>query len=204
MKRFGRLAVHRVVWDAKKMPTNRTPLYRHPRHRLSFFEELSLEYGEAAHRPTFASDTERQAAWARHRNHLMRRWRHGWRSQAWWDYEAPIPLPRDQEYEKAALWEANLLSDAERAELEACWREEFERAQEPAFQHCIGHKKQGDTFATWLSGVAAKRAHYKWAGIPRELIRRWTAERWCRNKAICKRTARISSKQPRRTSSRSY
>jgi hypothetical protein len=184
MKQLDRLAVRRAVWDAKTMPTNRTPLHRHPRHRLSFFEELSLEYGERANRPAFSTDSERQEAWARHRNHLMRRWRRGWRSRAWWDYEAPIPLPCDPEYEKAALWEANLLSGAERAELEAFWREQFERAQKPGFQHCIGHKKPCDTFATWIEGAAAKRAHYKWAGIPNSLLEKWKTERRRKSKTI--------------------
>src|SRR6516164_5817645 len=72
------------------------------------------------------------------------------------------------------------------AELEARWREYFDQAQEPGFTHCIGHAKAGDTFASWLEGAAAKRAHYRWAGIPHELIRKWTAECRRRNEAIRK------------------
>ena len=49
------------------------------------------------------------------------------------------------------------------------------RAQEPGFAHCIGHAKPGDTFATWLSGEAAKRARYAWAGIPNQLVAQWAA-----------------------------
>jgi hypothetical protein len=78
------------------------------------------------------------------------------------------------EYETAALWEAGLLDEKEVAEAEASWREHFKRAHEPSFQYCIGHAKPGDTFATWIKGAEARRAHYRWAGIPKALIRKWT------------------------------
>jgi hypothetical protein len=58
---------------------------------------------------------------------------------------------------KPPCTKVGLLFDNERAELLTRWREEFDRAQEPGFAHCIGHAKPGDTFATWLSGKAAKR-----------------------------------------------
>jgi hypothetical protein len=130
----------------------------------------------------------------RHRDHFLRYCRYGQRPQAWWDYEAPIPYPRDHDYRQAALWEAGLLSDQERNDLEAQWREHFEKAQEPGFQYCIGHRKKGDTFASWLKGRAARRAHYKWAGIPHELLRQWTEERRCRSKTI--RKLRATTKEP--------
>jgi hypothetical protein len=168
------------------MPTNRTPLCRHPRHRLSFLQEQSLGYGEFHGPPAFPSDAARRESWMRHRDYFLRRCRHGWRPAAWWDYEALIKRPLDSDYEKAALWEANLLSVDERAELESDWRERFERAQDPGFEFCIGHAKPGDTFATWVKGTPAKRAQYKWAGIPHELIRRWTEERKRRSKATRK------------------
>ena len=40
------------------MPTNRRPISRVVSYRLSFWEKLSLEYGEADHRPGFRSDDE--------------------------------------------------------------------------------------------------------------------------------------------------
>jgi hypothetical protein len=175
------------------MPTNRTPLYRHPRHRLSFVQEQSLEYGEFRGPPAFPSKAARREAWMRHRAYLLRRCRHGWRPAAWWDFEAPFKRPRDHEYEKAVLWEAGLLSDEERAELEQAWREYFEQAQQPGFQYCIGHATPGDTFATWIKGRAARHAQYRWAGIPRELLRRWTEERQRRSKPI--RKLRITTKE---------
>lgn len=166
------------------MPTNRTPIYRHQSHRLSFSEEMDLEWGRDTNRPAFRSDNERREAWARNRDYLLRRWQRGRRPEAWWSYAAPIRYPRDHDYEAAALWDAGLLSETESAELVALWREYFDQAQEPRFEHCIGHAKEGDTFASWLEGAAAKHAHYKWAGIPRELIRKWSAERRRRDKII--------------------
>ena len=44
--------------------------------------------------------------------------------------------------------------------------------------------KPGDTFSTWLEGEAAKKAHYKWAGIPKSLLRKWMAARTRQRKTI--------------------
>jgi hypothetical protein len=160
------------------MPTNRRPIHRH-RRGLSFFEEMSLQYGKAHHhRPGFESDEERRRAWYRHRDRLMAAWaKHGKRPEAWWDYESPVPYPRDPDYDAATLFEAQLLADGERAKLIAEWRYQFDRAREPGFSFCIGHAKPSDTFASWLEGAAAKRAHYRWAGIPRSLLTQWTKKK---------------------------
>ena len=184
------------------MPTNRTPLHRN-RHGLSFEEKMSLEFGDHPCRPpAFRSNDERREAWLRHRERLLASCLYGRRPAGWWDYEAPIPRPRDQDYEQAALYEAGLLTEIERADLLARWREEFERAQEAGFVHCIGHADPGDTFASWLQGNAAKRAHYRWAGIPRELIRAWTLERRRRGRAVRKLKAeKTTPPAPARASS---
>jgi hypothetical protein len=135
---------------------------------------MSLWLGEAPHRPAFRDDKERREAWLHHRDELLARFgARGRRPAGWWDYEAPIKYP-GHDYESAALYEAGLLTEAEAAELVRHWREEFDRAQEPGFAHCIGHRRRGDTFASFLTGIAAQRAHYKWAGIPRALVRQWT------------------------------
>jgi hypothetical protein len=76
------------------------------------------------------------------------------------------------------------------------WRRDFERAQQPGFKFCIGHAKPGDTFASWLEGEPAKRAHLKWAGVPRALIRKWTAERRRRGKTIRKLDAAAGDPAP--------
>src|SRR5262249_20063389 len=68
--------------------------------------------------------------------------------------------------------------ETELAELIPEWREEYEKANEPNFSYCTGHG--------WLRGEAAKRAHYRWAGIPPALVKKWDAERRRRAKTIRK------------------
>src|SRR5262249_46508302 len=70
------------------------------------------------------------------------------------------------------------LSETELAEVIAEWREEYEKANEPNFGYCTGHG--------WLRGEAAKRARYRWAGIPPALVKKWDAERRRRAKTIRK------------------
>jgi hypothetical protein len=143
---------------------------------LSPWQTWSLTIGDAAFPGEFASDEERRAAWERNRDELLTEWA-GKRPAAWWEYDAEIERPKDADLETQVLYAAGLLSSAEIAELMPEWREQYDKAQEPNFQHCIGTAKPGDTFATWLKGPAAKRAHYKWAGIPRGIVKQWDAER---------------------------
>jgi hypothetical protein len=143
---------------------------------LSIWQSWSLELG-GCFDDEFASDEERRAAWERHRNELLAESRAGIRPQAWWDYESPIPRPADGDLETPALYKAGLLSDAEIAELMPWWREQYDEAQEPGFEYCIGTAKPGDTFASWIKGAAAKRAQYRWAGIPRAIIKRFDTKR---------------------------
>jgi hypothetical protein len=166
------------------MATNRTPLQRPNRLRLSHEEEMSLQYGDLPGRPGFPSGEERRAAWFHHRDRLLMHCSDGRRPAGWWDFECPIRRPRDRDYAPAVLWEAGLLAESEVTELMAHWREHFERAQAPDFMFCIGHAKPGDTFATWLKGAAARRAHYRWAGIPRALLKEWTTQRRRRSRTI--------------------
>jgi hypothetical protein len=134
---------------------------------------MSLEWGGE---PAFETDEERREAWEQHCDRLMAQCDDGWRPQAWWDFDAPFPRPRDSNYAKAALWEAGLLFAEEAAMLEARWREKFDRAQAPDFQFCTGHDPKRNC-AAWLNGDAARRAHYRWAGIPHALIKRWSRQR---------------------------
>ena len=160
------------------MPTNRVPV-RRLRRGLSHDQEMSLWLGDHPYRPAFGSEQERRAAWVRHRDRLMAAWaKHGKRPVGWWDYESPVPRPC-YEREQCTLYEAELLSETERAELLAEWRREFERAHEPYFFHCDGPGAVYD-------GAAARRRHYAWAGIPRSLLTQWTAERRHRSRTIHK------------------
>jgi hypothetical protein len=162
------------------MPTNRT-IRNRSRHKLSFWEELSLEYGGNRDGGGFATDEARREAWFRHRDQFMARCRAGRRPDAWWSYEAPFRRPPPEQYERepARLYEAGLLSDEEKRELLADWREEFARAQQPDIWTCIGPGQI-------LYGDAARRLIHRTAGIPRALVRQWLAEHRRRAKTIKK------------------
>jgi hypothetical protein len=118
----------------------------------------------------FASPEERRAAWFEHRDHLMAMFAGpGKRLMAWWQYEAPIPWP-GLDRQASTLYAAGLLAEAEKAELEADWRREFDAAQASDFWICLGPDES-------LEGATARRVHYREADIPRDLIRKWSAAR---------------------------
>jgi hypothetical protein len=165
------------------MSTNRMPLERPRRLPLSPEQDMSLRYGELASRPGFANTEQRKAAWFYHRDRLLMHCNGGQRPAGWWEFESPIPYP-GRDYGEAALWENGLLTSTEVTELTARWRRDFERAQDPGFTYCVGFAKPGDTVATWIQGKAARKALYRWSGIPKALLRKWTAERRRRSKAI--------------------
>jgi hypothetical protein len=68
------------------------------------------------------------------------------------------------------LFEAGLLGVEEREQLVAWWRRQFERAYEPLFFHCEGPGR-------YFSGAVGRRKHYRWADIPRSLLKEWAAQR---------------------------
>jgi hypothetical protein len=68
------------------------------------------------------------------------------------------------------LYEIGELSEEEIEALTPEWRRHYERSHEPHFAYCAGLGK-------WLEGAPARRALYRWAGIPRDLIKQWDAER---------------------------
>ena len=169
------------------MATNRQ--VRHPhRSRLDGDQEMELWLGPSHRGSAFESETQRQWAWTSNRDRLMSAWaKHGKRPWGWWRYESPVPYPRDRDYAEAALWENGLLTSTEATVLTAEWRQAFERAAgDPRFMFCVGFARPGDLVATWLAGKAARKAHYRWAGIPRDLLKRWTREHRRRGKTIRK------------------
>ena len=160
------------------MPTNRTPIHR--RRHLSHEEEMSLELGDAKGETVFGNHQERREAGERNREHLMARCGPGSRPAAFWDYDAPalgVRYPPHPQYEKAALWEAGCLPPEEAAALERKWRGHFDHANSPDyFGQCIGYDRERHC-AIWAKGEEGRKALYRWAGIPRTLIKRWTDER---------------------------
>src|SRR6516225_1885744 len=155
------------------MATNRSYIRRPHRTRLTHDQELDLWLGcgPIGDPQPFASAEARQAAWARHREHLIRKLPSspGRRPMAWWQYEAAIPWP-GYDRERSTLYSAGLLGEDEKTELEAEWRREFERGQQRGFFFCSGPNK-------YYSGAVARRELYRWADIPLELVKRWTTGR---------------------------
>jgi hypothetical protein len=90
----------------------------------------------------------------------------------WWEFDAPnlglrYPGP---DLERSVLWHAGLLGEDERLALEADWRREFERSQQPGFFVCSGPGK-------FYDGAVGRRKHFRWCDLPSELIQRWSAGR---------------------------
>jgi hypothetical protein len=94
--------------------------------------------------------------WRKHRTQLMEWSAPGQRPVEWWCYEKGFdPAPSASE-EPALLYELGELSVREFEQLLVWWTDDFEKAQrlEPEMQ----------------------QAYYRWAGIPKAVIRRLTAE----------------------------
>jgi hypothetical protein len=161
-----------------------TPPPDRSRRSLGYGQRMFLLYGPADRwDDAFADEGEVREAWKAHRAHILSHYQHGRRPMAWWRFEAPFPYP-GYDKECAALFEAGLLGEEEREQLVAQWFVHFTRPQDPRFTYCVGFAKPSDRVATWLKGKAARRAYYRWAGIPRDLLKRWTRERRQRKRRI--------------------
>jgi hypothetical protein len=124
---------------------------------------------------SFESDEHRRETWFRYRDKLMQQWgRGGRRPQGWWWYEAPEKGLRGYvgfSHERSVLWETpGVLTEGERAELEAQWRREFDRSWGEHFFYCAGPDKI-------FTGDVARELHWLWADLPPELLDKWMAQR---------------------------
>src|SRR5262249_46849661 len=96
----------------------------------------------------FDSREALEQAWKTHRNEIMAQWgSHGRRPAAYYEFEWDGDRP-SYDRERSVLWRAGVLSAMERIELETQWKQDFAQGRDP-----------------------------KWSDIPRELLRRWKAER---------------------------
>ena len=133
---------------------------------LSELQELWL----GAHPTTgscFRTREELVAAWQAGRAVVMRLWgSHGRRPRGFYEFEWPGDPPA-YDVERSCLWRSGVLGPEEKLEVEREWRREFETAQAPNFS-----VNTGDEI---LHGDAAVQAHLRWADVPRELVKRWTA-----------------------------
>src|SRR5262249_58222056 len=96
---------------------------------------------------------------------VMRLWgSQGRRPAGFYEFEWEGSRPA-YDVERSTLWRAGVLSAEEKAELEREWRREFETAQTPDFSMNTG--------CEILTGARARTAHYRWADVPHELVKRW-------------------------------
>ena len=87
--------------------------------------------------------------------------------QGFYEFEFDGPRP-PYDLERSTLWRMGLLSVDEKAALEAEWKAAFQEARAPDFT-------VNDGSGEILVGDCARAAHYAWADIPRELVKRWSA-----------------------------
>src|SRR5262249_48691660 len=157
------------------MPTTRRYLRRSHRARLNHFQTMELWVGPRSDGSAFRSDEERREAWFSNRDRLMQLWaKGGRRPMGVWGYEAcemGLRYPT-YAYERSVLWEAGVLTEQERVELEREWRREWKHCwdEQRDFFHCAGPSKI-------YNGDEARVRHLAWADVPPELVYRWLEER---------------------------
>ena len=123
---------------------------------LSELQELWLGPGHLG--SVFNSREELVAAWGAGRAVCMRLWgSHGRRPAGYYEFEWNGPRP-PYAVERSSLWRTpGVLSEAERAELEREWRQEYDTARG--------------------KGARERREAFEHHDIPAELIERWKSER---------------------------
>ena len=130
----------------------------HP-HRAT--KDMAMWLGDNPHDPVFKTEKEACKYWRENRPRL---WPllaiNGKRPWIWWCIESPIPWP-GAAHQTSALYEANLLAEGEKAEVEASWRHEFNRSHDCRF----------------FADTRARKAHLRWADVPAVLVREWERER---------------------------
>jgi hypothetical protein len=137
---------------------------------LGVLQELWL--GPSPSGSCFDSREALLASWEQNRDEVMRLFAtNGHRPQAWWCFDAPglgLRWP-GRDCERSYLYEHGMLSEAEKATLEAEWKADFAEAQASDFTLHDGREV--------LTGDRARAAHYRWADVPAALLRRWQAAR---------------------------
>jgi len=127
-------------------------------NRLGVYQELWL--GPGHNGSVFGSREELLAAWQEYRAEVMRLWgSHGRRPMGWWqlDPEAEKLEYPGYNHERSYLYEAGVLSEEERSELETEWRQAFDAAKGKSARE--------------------RREAFEFADIPDELIERWQGAR---------------------------
>lgn len=157
-----------TVWEATNMAGFNRPQQHKPtvERTITRLQEMELWLGASHRGSLFASEEERRKQWVRHRDRLMGYWgNNGRRPQAWWRFEAPFSYPGFNR-ERSALWEAGLLGENERLDLEAGWRKAFDESLMPGFTFNDGPRGE-------LFGWEAHIAHLVACDVPPDLCELW-------------------------------
>jgi hypothetical protein len=139
-----------------------------PPPRLTDRELDFLRYGprDDADDDAFADEAAARAAWEENRESILAWYQSGRRPWAWRAFDRPDVSWRGYAREQSILWAAGVLGAEEKVAVERLWFNEFTKAQDANFFHCLGPDR-------FLKGDEARKAHYRAVDIPSELIRRW-------------------------------
>jgi hypothetical protein len=105
--------------------------------------------------------------WMRYRDVMLKWCYPGNRPQEWFLYERNMKVPPRQ---TSWLFDHDVLSEAEIAELMPTWREQYDRSWEEGFVFNAGERG-------WLVGAAARKAWYHLHDIPDAIVKHWDRER---------------------------
>jgi hypothetical protein len=139
-------------------------------------ELMELTIGPPVRGSCFRDQQSLRAAWETARAELLQRSQPGRRPQGWWQFDSGDLQYPGEHLERSTLWRLGLLDEGEKRQLEAEWLHEFNYAQAPDFSVPRPWPHEA------LEGHRARREHYRWADIPRELVKTWRVERRRRRK----------------------
>jgi hypothetical protein len=144
------------------------------KRKFSFDQYCALSFGNNFFGhigPVFETDEDYQVAWLLHRDEVLTS-NPGRRPAAWWQLEAPVGLkkPSYSGDETILLYERGLLTKDEIDQLMPFWREWYNKAQAPDYSYYASGGK-------WLDGDEARKARYRWAGMPTDIVKRFDADR---------------------------
>jgi len=139
-------------------------------NELGPVEKFELVTGPAQWGSVFPDRESLHRAWLSARDELLARAQPGRRPQAYYEFEWEGDRP-PYDSERSELWRRGLLTEEEKAALEAEWRSEWEFCHRPGFAIARAWPN------SLLKGAAARREHLREADVPCELVQDWTAVR---------------------------
>jgi hypothetical protein len=139
-------------------------------------EKMELIIGPAQWGSVFPDRDSLHRAWLSARDELLQRSQAGRRPAGFYEFEWEGDRP-PYDLERSELWRRGLLTEEEKAALEAEWRTEWDFCHQPGFAIARAWPN------SLLKGAAARREHLAWADVPCELVQDWTAMRQAKKAA---------------------